>query len=198
METLDDEVKSNWKYALQLPEQALMINPIKSLFGSKVVLLPVSITTCDGTVDPSCTEGPGLAWHNKVRLEWVPGHVGIKGNETADQRARNGAKTPFVDLEPVLGITKGAVCAALRDWMWREHEKNCETLPGVKHVFKKKKKLLPRAYEKTGISCTVAGGVPEDGRTCARTKYSIAFKQNIELLMFSRKDTKREENRRRS
>uniref|UniRef100_T1IBG7 RNase H type-1 domain-containing protein n=1 Tax=Rhodnius prolixus TaxID=13249 RepID=T1IBG7_RHOPR len=63
----------------------------------------------------------------------LPGHVGIKGNKLADQLARNGASTPFIGPEPVQGITKGAVREALRDWIWREHEKNWVMLPGVKH-----------------------------------------------------------------
>uniref|UniRef100_T1I8I1 RNase H domain-containing protein n=1 Tax=Rhodnius prolixus TaxID=13249 RepID=T1I8I1_RHOPR len=64
----------------------------------------------------------------------MPGHVGIKGNEIADQLARNGASTPFIGPEPVLGITKGAVREALRDWdLEREHEKYWVMLPGVKH-----------------------------------------------------------------
>uniref|UniRef100_T1I394 RNase H domain-containing protein n=1 Tax=Rhodnius prolixus TaxID=13249 RepID=T1I394_RHOPR len=74
-----------------------------------------------------------MARQNKVRLVWFPGHVGIKGNETTDPPASNGANTPFIGPEPVLGITKGAVRAALRDWIWREHKKNWVTLPGVKH-----------------------------------------------------------------
>uniref|UniRef100_T1HN97 RNase H domain-containing protein n=1 Tax=Rhodnius prolixus TaxID=13249 RepID=T1HN97_RHOPR len=36
------------------------------------------------------------------------GHMGIMGNEMADQLARNGASTPFIGPEPVLGITRGA------------------------------------------------------------------------------------------
>uniref|UniRef100_T1HDR1 RNase H domain-containing protein n=1 Tax=Rhodnius prolixus TaxID=13249 RepID=T1HDR1_RHOPR len=51
------------------------------------------------------------------QLEWEPGYVGIKGNEIADQLARNGASTPFIGPETVLGITKGAVREDLRDWI---------------------------------------------------------------------------------
>lgn len=56
-------------------------------------------------------------------------HVGIKGNEAYGQLAKNVANTPFIGTEPVLVITKGAVSVALRDWNWKEHEKNWVMCP---------------------------------------------------------------------
>uniref|UniRef100_T1IE47 RNase H domain-containing protein n=1 Tax=Rhodnius prolixus TaxID=13249 RepID=T1IE47_RHOPR len=76
-------------------------------------------------------EGPRTT--GAAQQSWMPGHVGIEGNAKADHLARNGANTPFIGPEPVLGITRGSVRAALRDWIWREHEKNWVMCPGVKH-----------------------------------------------------------------
>uniref|UniRef100_T1I1F9 RNase H domain-containing protein n=1 Tax=Rhodnius prolixus TaxID=13249 RepID=T1I1F9_RHOPR len=54
-------------------------------------------------------EGPrtnGAAQQSSVGMG-VPGHVGIEGNEKADYLARNGANTPFIGPEPVLGDHQG-------------------------------------------------------------------------------------------
>jgi ribonuclease HI len=37
-----------------------------------------------------------LAEQNRIQLVWVPGHMGIDGNETADQLARQGSSHPFI------------------------------------------------------------------------------------------------------
>jgi ribonuclease HI len=41
-----------------------------------------------------------LADRNSVQLIWVPGHMGIDGNEMADQLARQGSSRPFIGPEP--------------------------------------------------------------------------------------------------
>jgi hypothetical protein len=42
-----------------------------------------------------------LAEHNRFQLIWVPGHIGIDGNEMA----RQGSSHPFIGREPALGIS---------------------------------------------------------------------------------------------
>jgi ribonuclease HI len=43
-----------------------------------------------------------LAATNIVCLIWVPGQSGIKGNEMADELARQGSANPFVGPKPAL------------------------------------------------------------------------------------------------
>jgi ribonuclease HI len=43
-----------------------------------------------------------LPEHNRVQLVWVPGDIGIDGNEVADQLARESSSHPLIGLEPAL------------------------------------------------------------------------------------------------
>jgi ribonuclease HI len=58
-----------------------------------------------------------LAEYNWIPLVWVPGHMGIDGNEIADQSVRQGSSHPLVGPEPAFISTKVA-----RDWTSRKHE----------------------------------------------------------------------------
>jgi hypothetical protein len=62
----------------------------------------------------SCTEEPHtlyfhqiwkLAEHNRIQLVWVPGHMGVDGNEMTDQPARQGSWHPLMGPQPPLGIS---------------------------------------------------------------------------------------------
>jgi len=46
-----------------------------------------------------------LAEHNRVQLVWVPGRMGIVGNEIPDQLARVVSSRPLIGPEPALGVS---------------------------------------------------------------------------------------------
>lgn len=50
----------------------------------------------------------------KVKLLWVPGHNGLKGNETADELARLGKGQSVVDPESAVGIPDSQIKGYLK------------------------------------------------------------------------------------
>jgi len=48
-------------------------------------------------------------------LAWVPGNMGICGNEVADQLARHYFLCPLVGPEPALGISTKVARGVIRD-----------------------------------------------------------------------------------
>nr|CAH7737751.1 unnamed protein product [Callosobruchus chinensis] len=65
----------------------------------------------------------------EVILMWVPGHMGVPGNEEADRLARLGTRGPFVGPEPAIGLSRQQVTSALKKWVndtteeqWRQSE----------------------------------------------------------------------------
>jgi hypothetical protein len=71
-----------------------------------------------------------LADHNRFQLVWVPGHMGIDGNEIADHLAREGSSHPLIGPEPALGIPPKVARGVIRDWTSRKHEECCQSICG--------------------------------------------------------------------
>jgi ribonuclease HI len=54
-----------------------------------------------------CQEGLNdISARHVVRLFWVPGHAGVRGNEIADRLARGGSAQSFFGPEPALGVSR--------------------------------------------------------------------------------------------
>jgi hypothetical protein len=65
-----------------------------------------------------------------VELYWVPGHAGVRGNETADGIARNGSSSDFVGPEPALGISRQDFLTRINRWLENQHQRRWWNLGG--------------------------------------------------------------------
>ena len=54
-------------------------------------------------------------------LYWVPGHAGVRGNEIADELARDGSTLKFVGPEPALGVSRQDIRRRIRRWLVNQH-----------------------------------------------------------------------------
>jgi ribonuclease HI len=61
---------------------------------------------------------------------WVPGHMGIDGNEVADQLARQGSSQPLIGPQPTLGVSAKVARGVSRDWTSGKHEEHWQSIRG--------------------------------------------------------------------
>jgi hypothetical protein len=52
---------------------------------------------------------------------WVPGHAGIRGNDIADEVARDGSALEFHGPEPAFGVFKEVIQKRLSRWLANQH-----------------------------------------------------------------------------
>jgi len=81
------------------------------------------------------------------QLVWVPGNMGIDGNEIADQLATEGSSHPFIGPEPAIGIPAKVAKLVIRDWANMKQEKHWQSICGQWHVGFLKKPSRKKAGE---------------------------------------------------
>jgi ribonuclease HI len=75
-----------------------------------------------------------LAEHDRVQLIWVPGHMGIDGNEMADQLATQGSSHPFIGPEPALGISAKVAREVIRESTKRKYTEYWQSIHGQRQA----------------------------------------------------------------
>ena len=56
-----------------------------------------------------------------MRLYWVPGHAGMRGNEIADRLAKSGSGQRFIGPKPCLGVSRQNIRRKMKRWMKNQH-----------------------------------------------------------------------------
>ena len=81
-----------------------------------------------------------MGLRNRIRLIWVPRHLGVEGNERADELAKAGSEALADGVEPYLPIPQSLCVKALEDWVKMEHSKRWEAYQGGAHT----KRFFPK------------------------------------------------------
>ena len=69
-----------------------------------------------------------------VTLRWVPGHMGVEGNEEAHGLAKVGAMGDVVGPEPLLPVSYEFVKSKIRCWMRSQWERKWRDTPGLRQA----------------------------------------------------------------
>lgn len=67
-------------------------------------------------------------------LIWVPGHVRIRGNETADELARKDSAHQFIGPDPALGVWRRNIRQTIRCWLSYRHTKLWQGFIGTQRL----------------------------------------------------------------
>ncbi|KAJ8912991.1 hypothetical protein NQ315_002868, partial [Exocentrus adspersus] len=87
---------------------------IKMFSDSQAALKTLGSYPCTSKAVWNCQQTVWVGRTNRLTLVWIPGHVGLKGNEVADSLARRGATLEFIGPEPVLGLSYSTARSVIR------------------------------------------------------------------------------------
>jgi hypothetical protein len=69
-----------------------------------------------------------ISARHAVGLYWVPGHAGVRVNETAGRLAQSGSASGFVGPKPALGVSKRDLSNKIGRWLVNQHQRWCQDL----------------------------------------------------------------------
>jgi ribonuclease HI len=62
-----------------------------------------------------------ISARHAVKLYWVPGHAGVRGNETANRLARSSSGQQFIGPEPFWGVSRQNIRKKMKRWTKNQH-----------------------------------------------------------------------------
>jgi hypothetical protein len=65
---------------------------------------------------------------HSVGLYCVPGHAGVRGNETADELTRCGSALGFIGLQPALVVSRQDLRQKINHWLGNQHWRQWQNL----------------------------------------------------------------------
>lgn len=121
--------------ATELIRQEFVGKTIAIYSDSQAAIKAVNSMQVDSRLVWDCLEALNeLGSRNRLSLAWVPGHKGYRGNEEADQLARQGASTPLNGPEPFCGISKSTTRAHINKWMLHKSQEWWHNTPALRQA----------------------------------------------------------------
>ena len=77
-----------------------------------------------------------LAEHNRIQFVWVPGHMRIDRNETADQLTRQGSSYLLIGPQPILVVFVKVARGVIRNCTGRKHEEHWKSKDRLRAFLK--------------------------------------------------------------
>jgi hypothetical protein len=105
-------------------DAGLFIRPIYTCADSQAALKALTSPWCKTKLLSECRKALGtIGRHCKVEVLWVPGHMGVSGNELAGELAKAGANTSPIGPEPFVPITPSTAIVEIKTWGYAQHSK---------------------------------------------------------------------------
>lgn len=91
---------------------------------------------------------------NTVTRLWVPGHIGIQGNQNADTLAMKGSSNPVLGSEPAIPNSPCVSSLKIKEWMTKKHSKYTAATSGMRQskLFTQRPSVLETYCPRTGNS----------------------------------------------
>jgi hypothetical protein len=109
---------------------------VRVCFDSLAALKALSAVTTTSPFVCQCQEALNeISARHVVGLFWVPGHAGVRGNETADGFARNVSATGFGGPEPALGVSRQDLRNKIGRRLGNQHRRRRQDLCNSQRQF---------------------------------------------------------------
>jgi ribonuclease HI len=116
------EIYATLAYVYEIQSTARSEKYISICSDSQAALEALQVAKMTSPLVRQCQRAlDDISTYHSVRLFWVPGRAGIRGNEIADEPARKGSAHHFVGPEPAVGVSRQSIRRRIQCWLDRQH-----------------------------------------------------------------------------